>query len=158
MSNKLVDAKLVGDYNDSIDIIIALMLLIPMIVVLLIVISFMNDNRAYQVSVSQHKNFPTESDLALLSDKMGGFDNKCKNNIRWCYSHKYLDPVFGLCDVNTVEDCYRWIICKRPGICPLPRGLPRGLSQGKSKNTEINNIIDCSKINCRYDTNTNLGA
>lgn len=133
-----VNNKLIGDYNDALDITLVLMLIIPLIIVFLLIISYLNNTRAYQVSVSQHKDFPEESNLGKLSKKLGDLDQDCKNSVRWLYSHKYLDPIYGLCEINTVEDCYRWLVCKRPDLCPKPMVDPDGNS-------------DCSKLICSYD-------
>jgi hypothetical protein len=127
------DTSLIREYNDAVDIIIILILLVPLMIIFFFIIAYFNDRRVYQVSVSQHKDFPEESDLTKLSAKLGGIDERCKNNIRWVYSHKFLEPIYGVCDIKTLEDCYRWLVCKRPDICPY-------LEQSD---------IDCSKLYCR---------
>src|SRR5277367_4945119 len=115
-----IDVSSIKLYNDYIDIVIMLMLLIPLVAVFFILTDYINSRRVYQISVSQHKDFPFNNDITKLSDRMGGFDQNCRDNVRWVYSHKYLDPMYGSCNLTTVEDCYRWLMCMRPGICPQP--------------------------------------
>lgn len=140
MSGINIDTKSVRQYNTMLDIIITLMIVVPLFIILLIVIAYINNRRVYQASVSQHRDFPEESDLTQLSAKLGGIDKKCKDNVRWVYSHKYLDPIYGLCKVDTIEDCYRWLVCMRPNICKLPDNID------KSQRDNMN----CSKLQCKY--------
>jgi hypothetical protein len=122
-------------YNDTIDIVIMLMLLIPLTIIFYIIISYANDKRVYQYGVSQRRNARDEGELSKLTSIIGEIDQDCKDNIRWVYSRKNLDPNYELCDIKTVDDCYRWLVCMRPDICP-----------------RLNNSMypDCSTLHCKY--------
>lgn len=124
-------------YNDTIDIVIMLMLLVPLTIVFILIIGYANDKRVYQFGVSQRRNARDEGELSKLTSIIGEIDEKCKNNIRWVYSRKYLDPIYSLCDIKTVDDCYKWLVCMKPDICPRP----------ESYNVSY---PDCSTLRCKY--------
>jgi hypothetical protein len=137
------DSSSIKQYDNIIDVITMLMILIPLMVVLFIVIAYINNRRVYQVSVSQHQDFPEQSEVTKLSEKLGGIDDKCSDTVRWVYSHRYLDPIYGLCNLDTIEDCYNWVVCMRPGICKQAESDSSNQSDGN---------VDCSqfKLKCKY--------
>lgn len=61
-------------------------------------------------------------------------DEKCKNYVYWVYLNRNIDPKYGLCDIKTMHDAYKWIVCMKPNNYPCI----------------ADPNIDCSQLYCRY--------
>lgn len=130
MDKQTTHASDISTYIESYDtlttIIIIFLIFIPIIVLIALSTSVIVKNSVETQNLVRGSDNNLDGVPANLSQK-------CKNYVRWVYSNRNIDPRYGLCDVKTIKDAYRWVVCKKPDGCP----------------DADDPSIDCSQLYCR---------
>lgn len=118
MSSTTLDPNVVRLFNDKIDIILILTLCIPLTVLIWFLLTYIESKRLYTTWSARPTTLSGDTNtIDYLEKSVGKLNQRCKDHVLWVYSNRYLDPKYGLCNINTLANAYRWVVCKKSGVC-----------------------------------------
>lgn len=121
-----IDNVYTESYNTLTTMMLICIISIPVVLCIVLI-----TNRIVQGTTVTQNLISSNDDV--LKDVPHNINEKCKNYVRWVYSYRNIDPLYGLCNIQTTSDAYKWVVCNKPQGC----------------NDIIDPKIDCSTLHCR---------
>jgi hypothetical protein len=99
-------------YDNRMTVILALIIIIPIVLGLVLCTYYTfkpsattQDIKPVSLNVNTYNEFGAVQDTIVIDD------DKCRDYVNWVYSNRAVNPVYAKCNIKTIDDAFRWIIC-----------------------------------------------